>query len=90
MRHDDESRLFSYEARKVFNDVEVEPHLQLINGENFLLNSTCFIGTIVGKCISIVYNMISDRLCGYLSSIQQLMVGMFDTRNASTTMIMVD
>jgi len=35
MRHDDECRLFAYEARKVFNDVEVEPHLQPTNGEIF-------------------------------------------------------
>merc|ERR1712228_216601 len=35
MRHDDESRLFAYEARKVFNDVEMEPHLQAIEGEKF-------------------------------------------------------
>jgi len=39
MRHDDESRPFSYEARKVFNDTEVEPHLQPIEGERFKYKS---------------------------------------------------
>jgi len=35
MRHDDEVRLFAHEAKKVFNDAEVEPPLQSLDGENF-------------------------------------------------------
>jgi len=33
MRHDEVSRLFASEAKKVFRDVEVEPPLQVLNGE---------------------------------------------------------
>ena len=39
MRHDDESRLFAYDARKVFDVVEVEPRLQPIEGEKFKYKS---------------------------------------------------
>jgi len=33
VRHDEENRLFAYQAKKVFRDVEVEPMLQELNGE---------------------------------------------------------
>ena len=39
MRHDREARLFAYEAKKVFKDVELEPQLQPLNGEQFRYKS---------------------------------------------------
>ena len=35
MRHDEENRIFAYQAKQVFNDVEVEPALQQLDGEKF-------------------------------------------------------
>ena len=39
MRHDNVSRLFAFQAKKSFRDVEVEPHLQPLSGEKMRYNS---------------------------------------------------
>jgi len=39
MRHDDENRIFAYQAKQVFKDVEVEPSLQRLSGEEFKYKS---------------------------------------------------
>merc|ERR1711954_456355 len=40
MRHDEENRIFAYQAKQVFKDVETEPPLQRLSGEEFKYKTT--------------------------------------------------